>query len=69
MATINIQKKFNYDCTNENSIMERARLLKGETLDTILKKSPLKQDIINPSNRGRVGNLIEKHWFGIENNS
>ena len=37
--------------------------------DEILKNSPYDQEIINSANKGRVGNIIEKHWFGIENNS
>ena len=69
MTYMNSNNAFNYDVNDEHSIIERARLLKGKTLDIILEKSPLPQDIVNASNKGRVGNLIEKHWFGIENNS
>ena len=69
MENSDIKKLFNYDITNEKSIIERARLLKGKSLNEILVSSPLSKQIINTANKGRVGNLIEKHWFGIDNNN
>ena len=69
MENSDIKKLFNYDITNEKSIIERARLLKGKSLNDILVSSPLSKEIINTANKGRVGNLIEKHWFGIDNNN
>ena len=63
MENSDIKKLFNYDITNEKSIIERARLLKGKSLNDILVSSPLSKEIINTANKGRVGNLIEKHCF------
>ena len=68
MTDIETQRALDYDINDEHSILKRAKLLKGKSLDEVLKNSPYDQEIINSANKGRVGNIIEKHWFGIENN-
>ena len=69
MENLDIYQNFHYDHTNQGSIIERAQLLKGKTLGYIANNSPYPQEMINTANKGQVGNFIEKHWFGIENNS
>jgi DNA mismatch repair protein MutH len=69
MQELDIKKHFNYDHTDEDSIMARARLLKGKTLGFVSQKSPYEEDAFKKSNKGNIGNFIEKHWFGILNNS
>jgi DNA mismatch repair protein MutH len=69
MQELDIKKYFNYDHTDEESIMARARLLKGKTLGFISENSPYEKDLLKKTNKGKVGNFIEKHWFGIPNNS
>ena len=69
MTDIDTQRALDYDINDEYSILERAKLLIGKSLDEVLKNSPYDQKKINSANKGRVGNIIEKHWFGIENNS
>ena len=58
-----------YDHTDENSILDRAQLIKGKTLDYISQKSPFDSYVLDKSNKGEVGNFIEKEWFGLKNNS
>jgi DNA mismatch repair protein MutH len=69
MQKLDIKKYFNYDHTDEESIMARARLLEGKTLGFVSKNSPYEEDTFNKINKGNIGNFIEKHWFGILNNS
>jgi len=58
-----------YDHTDENSILDRAQLIKGKTLDYISKKSPFENFKLDKTNKGEVGNFVEKEWFGLKNNS
>ena len=69
MQELDIKEHFHYDHTDEESIMVRARMLKGRTLGFISENSPYQQDVIKKTNKGKVGNFIEQHWFGIKNNS
>ncbi|MDC1447665.1 MutH/Sau3AI family endonuclease [Candidatus Thioglobus sp.] len=69
MQKLDIKEHFHYDHTDEESIMERARMLKGKTLGFVSDNSPYEKDLIKKTNKGKVGNFIEKHWFGIPNNS
>lgn len=54
---------------DEKSILERARKCVGLTIEEIYQKSGIEQKKLNLKNKGNIGNLIEKHWFGIENNN
>ena len=54
-----------YNHTDENSILDRAQLIKGKTLDYISQKSPFDSYVLDKSNKGEVGNFIEKEWFGL----
>ena len=69
MENLDIHQHFHYDHTNQESIIERAQLIKGKTLSYVANNSPYPQEMLNTANKGQVGNFIEKHWFGIENNS
>ena len=69
MQKLDIKKYFNYDHTDEESIMARARLIEGKTLGFVSKNSPYEEDTFNKINKGNIVNFIEKHWFGILNNS
>ena len=69
MQELDIKEHFHYDHTDEESIMARARMLKGKTLGFVSKNSPYEEEAFKKSNKGNIGNFIEKHWFGILNNS
>ena len=66
---LDIKECFHYDHTDEESIMARAKMLKGKTLGYISENSPYEEEAFKKSNKGNIGNFIEKHWFGILNNS
>lgn len=53
-------QKLKYDKTSVESILEYARLLKGNTLDSLVE---LPDEIVNSRNRGDLGTLIEKYFF------
>jgi len=69
MQELDIKEHFHYDHADEESIMARARMLKGKTLGFVSKNSPYEEEAFKKSNKGNIGNFIEKHWFGILNNS
>jgi len=69
MQELEIKEHFHYDHTDEESIMVRAKMLKGKTLGFISENSPYEKEAFKKSNKGNIGNFIEKHWFGILNNS
>jgi len=58
-----------YDHTDQESIMARARKIKNKTLGYISDNSPFEKERTNKKNKGSVGNFVEKEWFGIKNNS
>ena len=57
-----------YDDSSEKSIVSYAKKLVGKTLQEILDLS-LSTRSINLKNKGLAGLIIEKEWFGIEQNS
>jgi len=57
-----------YDNSSEKSIVSYANKLIGKSLQDILDIS-LSTRIINLKNKGLAGLIIEKEWFGIEQNS
>ena len=57
-----------YDNSSEESIVKYAKKLIGKSLQDILNISSSKR-IINLKNKGLAGLIIEKEWFGIEQNS
>ena len=69
MQELDIKEHFHYDHTDEESIMARARMLEGKTLRFVSENSPYEEEAFKKSNKGNIGNFIEKHWFGILNNS
>jgi DNA mismatch repair protein MutH len=58
-----------YDHTDENSILARARMLKGKTIRYVEQHSPNAKEKINLKDKGNVGNFIQKNWFGIPVNN
>lgn len=57
-----------YDDSDASSIVNYANKLVGKTVEDLINSS--KEDVqINIKNKGSVGTLIEKYWFGIEPNS
>jgi DNA mismatch repair protein MutH len=69
MQELDIKEHFHYDHTDEESIMARARMLEGKTLRFVSENSPYEEEAFKKSNKGNIGNFVEKHWFGILNNS
>ncbi|MFC1594671.1 MutH/Sau3AI family endonuclease [Candidatus Omnitrophota bacterium] len=70
---MNYDKKFlintlGYDPAAESSILKRAKALVGLTVAEVIASSPLKDKPKGFKSKGAIGNIIEKHWFGIENN-
>ena len=63
MQELDIKKYFNYDHTDEESIMARASLLKGKSLGFVAQNSPYQKYAFKKTNKGNIGNFIEKHWF------
>jgi len=57
-----------YDDNSEKSIVTYAKKLIGKSLQDILDLSSTTR-IINLKNKGLAGLIIEKEWFGIEQNS
>lgn len=57
-----------YDDSSEKSIVAYAKKLVGKSLQDILDIS-LSERTINLKNKGLAGLIIEKEWFGIEQNS
>jgi DNA mismatch repair protein MutH len=66
---LDIKERFDYDHTDEESIMERARMLKGKTIGFVEEHSPYTKENINKKNKGKIGNYIQKNWFGIPVNN
>ena len=65
----NIIKRFDYDPSNEDAILARAKDLIGLSVQNVILLSPLDSKTkLHPRNKGAVGNIIEEHWFGIKNN-
>ena len=64
-----IIKKFGYSPDNERSILSRARLLRGHTISQVIDRSPLEDKPKELKGKGAIGNVVERHWFGIKNNS
>ena len=64
MQELDIKEHFHYDHTDEESIMARARMLEGKTLRFVSENSPYEEEAFKKSNKGNIGNFIEKHWFG-----
>lgn len=64
-----------YDDGKSSSILERGRLLEGNTFIWILEQNGLSQEVISEiekasiKNKGLLGNIIESGWFGISQNS
>jgi DNA mismatch repair endonuclease MutH len=58
----------NYDNTNIESIINYANKLVGKTIKDVLNTSKDKVEV-NIKNKGSIGTLLEKYWFGIEPNS
>jgi DNA mismatch repair protein MutH len=69
MQELDIKKYFNYDHTDEESIMARARMLKGKTIGYVEQHSPYEKKKINLKDKGNVGNFVQKNWFGIPVNN
>lgn len=69
MQELDIKKYFNYDHTDEESIMARARMLKGKTVGYVERHSPYETNKVNIKDKGNVGNFIQKNWFGIPVNN
>ncbi len=60
-----IYMNFNYDKTDKWSILEFSKGLLGKTLEEAVAP-----DVIDPRRgKGRLGQLVEFYFFGIENNS
>ncbi len=57
-----------YDDSSEKSIVSYAKKLIGKSLQEILDLSSSTREI-NLKNKGLAGLIIEKEWFGIEQNS
>lgn len=56
---------FNYDKTNQMSILEFSKKLLGKSLEEAVAP-----DLIDPKRgKGQLGQLVELYFFGIENNS
>jgi len=69
MQELDIKEHFHYDHTDEESIMARARMLKGKTIGYVEQHSPFDKVDINSKDKGKIGNFVQKNWFGIPVNS
>ena len=69
MQELDIKEHFHYDHTDEESIMARARMLKGKTVGYVEQHSPYETNKVNIKDKGNVGNFIQKNWFGIPVNN
>lgn len=64
-----IIKNFEYDPSDENAILARAKDLVGLSVLNVILMSPFDNKTkLDPKNKGAIGNIIEEHWFGIKNN-
>ncbi|TLS99587.1 MutH/Sau3AI family endonuclease [Aliarcobacter cibarius] len=54
---------------NENELIARANESLELSINEIFLKSEIKNSKINLNNKGNIGNIIEKYWFGIKNNN
>lgn len=64
-----IKENFGYDPADENAILRRANSLVGLSIQDIIKRSPFKAVSMDPKNKGSIGNIIQYHGFGVEENS
>jgi len=69
MKELDIKQHFHYDHTDQESIMARARMLKGKTLGYVYENTPYDKEKENLKNKGMAGNFIQKNWFGIPVNN
>ena len=59
-------KREDYDKTSPESILEFARRLSGKTLAQVVDISDVSENL---SNKGDLGSMVEKFYFGIQPNS
>ena len=69
MKELDIKQHFNYDHTDQESILARARMLKGKTIGYVEQHSPYGKEKENLKDKGSAGNFIQKNWFGIPINN
>lgn len=64
-----ITQDLGYDPTSEAEILARASKLVHHTIQQVIDLSPYPYAPHAKLNKGAVGQIIERHWFGLEQNN